>query len=57
MQFVRPVFAPHPRRFGKSQPRTLAMAAAEGAWALSDDVKLFAATFFAGFLFVSIVIG
>ena len=57
MQFVRPVFAQHPRRFGKGQPRTLAMAAAEPISALSDDFKLFAATFLAGFLFVSILIG
>jgi hypothetical protein len=57
MQFVRPVFAPHPRRFGKGYARKLAMAAAEPASALSDDVKLFAATFLAGFLFVSILIG
>jgi hypothetical protein len=57
MQLVRPVFAPHPRRFGKGYARKLAMAAAEPASALSDDVKLFAATFLAGFLFVSILIG
>ena len=56
MQFVRPAFAQHPRRFGKGQARAVAIPS-ERASALSDDVKLFAATFFAGFLFVSILIG
>ena len=56
MQFVRPAFAIHPRRFGKGQARTLALAV-EPTSTLSDDLKLFAATFIAGFLFVSIVIG
>jgi hypothetical protein len=56
MHFVRPAFAPHPRRFGKRQARALAMPSSP-AWALSDDFKLFAATFLAGFLFVSILIG
>lgn len=56
MQFVRSTFAQHPRRFGKGQARTLALAA-EPASVLSDDLKLFAATFLAGFLFVSILIG
>lgn len=56
MQFVRPAFAMHPRRFGRGQARTLALPA-EPASTLSDDLKLFAATFVAGFLFVSILIG
>jgi hypothetical protein len=56
MHFVRPAFAPHPRRFGKRQVRALAVLA-EPVWAPSDDLKLFAATFLAGFLFVSILIG
>ena len=56
MQFVRPAFGQHPRRFGKGQARTVALAA-EPVPALSDDFKLFAATFLAGFLFVSILIG
>jgi hypothetical protein len=55
MQFVRPAFAPHPRRFGKGQAFVLALPS-ERALALSDDLKLFAATFLAGFLFVSILI-
>jgi hypothetical protein len=56
MQFVRPAFAPHPSRFGKGPLRALAMPSGP-AWELSDDFKLFAATFLAGFLFVSILIG
>ena len=56
MQFVRPAFAPHPRRFGKRQVFMLALPS-EPTWELSDDLKLFAATFLAGFLFVSILIG
>ena len=56
MQFVRPTFATHPRLFGKGQARTLALAI-ETTSKLSEDLKLFAATFVAGFLFVSILIG
>jgi hypothetical protein len=56
MQFVRPFFAPHPRRFGRGQARTLVLGV-EPASFLSDDLKLFAATFLAGFVFVSILIG
>jgi hypothetical protein len=56
MQFVRPLFAPHPRRFGRAQARTLLLAI-EPASPLSNDLKLFAATFLAGFVFVSILIG
>jgi hypothetical protein len=56
VQFVRPIFAAHPRCFGKGQERRAALAAKPAA-ILSDDLKLFAATFVAGFLFVSILIG
>jgi hypothetical protein len=31
--------------------------AAQASWAISDDLKLFATTFVAGFLVVSILIG
>jgi hypothetical protein len=41
------------RPFGRREPFT-AEAAAMPAPALSDDLKLFAGTFLAGFLFVSI---
>jgi hypothetical protein len=56
MQLVRPAIQMHPRRFGKGQVRVLAMPV-EPASHLSDDLKLFAATFLAGFIFVSILIG
>ena len=56
MQLVRPPFASHPRRFGRGPVRAMAIAAEPRAL-LSDDVKLFAGTFVAGFLFVSILIG
>ena len=56
MQFVRPAFAPHPCRFGKGETFMLTLPS-EPDWTLSDDLKLFAATFLAGFLFVSILIG
>ena len=55
MQLARPARAPDPRRFGR-RPAALAAAAVERP-ALSDDFKLFALTFVAGFLFVSILIG
>jgi hypothetical protein len=55
MQLARPAYAPDPRRFGR---RALAVAvAAPRQSALGDDLKLFALTFAAGFLFVSILIG
>jgi hypothetical protein len=59
MQFTRPVFAAHPRKFGRGRVRTFALAAQAAPLfpSISEDVKLFAATFLAGFLFVSIVIG
>jgi hypothetical protein len=56
MQLVRPAFATHPRRFGRGPTRALAMPVAQ-PWALSSDLKLFATTFIAGFVFVSILIG
>ncbi|MFL6850845.1 MAG: hypothetical protein ACJ8EH_08325 [Sphingomicrobium sp.] len=55
MQLVRPPFASHPSRFGRGPVRAMAVTAPNPA--LSDDVKLFAGTFIAGFLFVSILIG
>ena len=56
MQFVRSPFASNPRLFGRGPARVLAVAPPQ-PMAIPDDVKLFAATFFAGFLFVSILIG
>ena len=54
MQIFRPLFAAHPSSFGRAPARLLDEAAAT---TVSDDLKLFAATFLAGFLFVSILIG
>ena len=56
MQLAKPVVATNPRLFGRGPVRELEAAAAAEA-NLSDDLKLFAATFLAGFLFVSILIG
>ena len=56
MQLVRPIVAAHPRLFGRGPVRDSEVAEA-ATFGLSDDVKLFATTFLAGFLFVSILIG
>ena len=56
MQLVRPPVAANPRLFGRG-PARVAAAAQQPRMALSEDLKLFATTFAAGFLFVSIVIG
>ena len=54
MQLARPVVAIDPRLFGKG--RVLDFAAPVSRAVISDDFKLFATTFVAGFLFVSILI-
>ena len=56
MQLARPAFAPDPRRFGRGHLRDLpaTVVTPDG---LGNDLKLFATTFVAGFLFVSILIG
>ena len=56
MHFVRPLFAAHPKVFGRGLIRT-AEEPVQQQSQLSSDLKLFAATFVAGFLFVSILIG
>jgi hypothetical protein len=56
MQLVRPAFAIHPKRFGKGRARDLSGGEC-APFTLSSDFKLFATTFLAGFLFVSILIG
>jgi hypothetical protein len=56
MQLVRPIFASHPFRFGRGQARALEERSTPSG-SVRDDFKLFAATFLAGFLFVSILIG
>jgi hypothetical protein len=55
MPLHRSTAAVDPRRFGRATLRILAIPP-EGGWRLGDDVKLFATTFVAGFLFVSILI-
>ena len=56
MQLTRPAIALDPRLFGKGR-LWLLTAPQTGVWTISSDVKLFATTFAAGFLFVSILIG
>ncbi len=56
MQLARPIFAPDPRRFGRGRLRELAMTPVIARAAISDDLKLFASTFAAGFLVVSVLI-
>jgi hypothetical protein len=54
MRRARAAIALDPRLFGRRQPCLLEIAP-EQHWAMSD-MRLFAATFAAGFLFVSILI-
>jgi hypothetical protein len=56
MSISRPAFALPQRRFGRG-PVRVAPAFEPTSDKLSDDLKLFALTFAAGFLFVSILIG
>ena len=56
MHLFRPAFAQHPLRFGRARARLTDRPLPVGA-GLTDDIKLFAFTFLAGFLFVSILIG
>jgi hypothetical protein len=55
MAVVRPAVALDSRRFGRG-PTVCGEAAPKRAIALGDDVRLFAITFAAGFLFVSVLI-
>jgi len=56
MQFVRPAYAIHQRLFGRAPAREVPVMPRPSP-GTSDDLKLFAATFLAGFVFVSILIG
>jgi hypothetical protein len=56
MQLVRPAIATDPKLFGKGRVRDLT-GAGKTKFGVSDDVKLFATTFAAGFIFVSVLIG
>ena len=55
MAHARAAIALDPRLFGRGQMRS-DEPAEKPAWRMSDDVRLFATTFAAGFLFVSIFI-
>ena len=57
MQLARSAFAQHPGRFGRGPMRIVEPVQPAVPFSLSSDVKLFATTFVAGFLFVSILIG
>ena len=56
MAVVRPSYALDPRRFGRAVI-PCADATSTRTNSLGDDLRLFAITFAAGFLFVSILIG
>ena len=56
MQLARPAFAAHPRHFGRG-PRKLLEPAGDVSRGIGDDIKLFATTFAAGFVFVSVLLG
>jgi hypothetical protein len=55
MQFARSAIAVHPRTFGRG-PRKHLHVSEPGYQLISDDLKLFATTFAAGFLFVSVLL-
>ncbi|HWI87786.1 MAG TPA: hypothetical protein VNS11_00880 [Sphingomicrobium sp.] len=55
MQLARSASAVHPRRFGRG-PRKQLEPASRAASRISDDIKLFATTFAAGFIFVSVLL-
>ncbi len=55
MHVVRPVFALHPKLFGRGPVRENEADAQPSR--IVEDIKLFAMTFLAGFLFVSVLIG
>ena len=53
MQLARPGIAIHPFRFGRG-PRFVSASATAGAPAIGADLRLFATTFLAGFVFVAV---
>lgn len=56
MQLARPAIAIDPRTFGRGQARDVRSVEAQ-ANGVGADLKLFALTFLAGFVFVSVLIG
>ena len=55
MQLARSASAVHPRYFGRGPRKQLELFEPDTPL-ISDDVKLFATTFAAGFLFVSVLL-
>lgn len=55
MQLARPAFALDPLLFGRGRFRVVDLP--KSGWTISGDLRLFAMTFVAGFLVVSILIG
>jgi hypothetical protein len=56
MQLARPASAIHPRHFGRGPRREVETHQQVGPSVLSNDLKLFATTFAAGFVFVSVLL-
>ena len=56
MRMLRPAIAIDPRFFGKRFPGFILGKDEERGWEVSNDLKLFATTYAAGFLFVSVLI-
>ena len=56
MQLARPAIAAHPRQFGRGPMRGVEAVQAAGT-RIGDDLKLFATTFAAGFVFVAVLLG
>ncbi len=56
MRTARALVAANPRHFGRARAFQLAMPSRQ-ALSGSDELQLFAATFAAGFVFVSVLIG
>lgn len=56
MHPVRPNFAPHPAHFGRGPARAHAIALPAPERALSEELRLFATTYVAAFLFITCLI-
>jgi hypothetical protein len=54
MQLARPFCATHPRHFGRGPVREIRQRSPDAR--IPEDLKLFATTFIAGFIFVSLLI-
>jgi len=55
MRTARALVAADPLRFGRAAPPQFGTSN-EQSWTIADDLRLFAATFVAGFLFVTILV-